>query len=77
MSGGFAFSIHVDGEGGVTELGDHVGTLAGVLVMTPPFVDDDDAGNGVVSGGSFGEGEVSVSGDVSGLVFDFGSGESG
>ena len=75
VGGDLTSAIHVDGEGGITELGDHVGTAVSIGIVSPPLVNDDNAGDGVFGGSSFGEREVAVGGDVASLVFEFSAGE--
>ena len=66
--GGLAFAIHVDGERGVAQFGEFFGALARVVVCTPPFVDDEDAG---VWSFFCGDREEAFGGDFSGGVADF------
>ena len=71
MFGGLSFPIHINGEGCVTESGELVGPTAGVVIVAPPLVNDDDSGGWLLSRGSFREGEVTVSGDVTCGILDF------
>jgi len=53
-------AVHVGGEGDEAEFGEHVGAEHGVVVASPPFVDDEDARSCLVLGECFGHGEVAA-----------------
>ena len=43
MVGGLTVAIHVNSQGGVTQFGQHACTLAGIGIMSPPFMYHQDA----------------------------------
>jgi hypothetical protein len=50
MLGLFSVAIHIDGQGGISQLGEHVGAPADVIVVPPPFMNHDDAGPPALKG---------------------------